>query len=51
MKNYTNNLTAIVTVSDYGEESTTSRKELGMLPLNDIKDSIVSLASKERRNR
>lgn len=47
LKNYTNNLTAIVTVSDYGETITNSRKELEMLPLGDIKDSIVSLASKE----
>ena len=47
LKNYTNNLTAIVTVSDYGEAATNSRKELQTLPLDDIKDSIVSLASKE----
>ena len=47
LKNYTNNLTAIVTISDYGEAATNSRKELQMLPLGDIKDSIVSLAAKE----
>ena len=47
LKNYTNNLTAIVTVSDYGEGISNSRKELQTLPLDDIKDSIVSLASKE----
>lgn len=47
LKNYTSNLTAIVTVSDYGEDATNSRKALEMLPLGDIKDSIVSLASKE----
>lgn len=47
LKNYTNNLTAIVTISDYGEVATNSRKELQMLPLGDVKDSIVSLASKE----
>lgn len=47
MKKYTNNLTAIVTVSDYGEEANNSRKELGILPLGDIKGSIVSLAEKE----
>lgn len=46
LKNYTNNITAIVTVSDYGETQTLSRKELDMLPLGDIKDSIVSLATK-----
>lgn len=47
LKNYTNNLTAIVTISDYGEAASNSRKELQMLPLGDVKDSIVSLASKE----
>ena len=49
LKNYTSNLTAIVAVSDYGEEATNSRRELDMLPLGDIKDSIVSLASKEEQ--
>ncbi len=47
LKNYTNNLTAIVTVSDYGEAVTNSRKELQTMPLDDIKDSMVALASKE----
>lgn len=47
LKNYTNNITALVTVSDYGEVATTSRKELEMLPLGDIKDSIISLSSKD----
>lgn len=46
LKKYTNNITAIVTVSDYGEGKTLSRQELGVLPLNDIKDSIVSLSAK-----
>ena len=49
LKNYTNNLTAIVTVSDYGEEKSNSRRELQTLPLNDIKDSIVALAKKEEQ--
>lgn len=47
LKNYTNNLTAIVTISDYGETATNSRKELKMLPLDDIKSSIVSLSTKD----
>ncbi len=47
LKKYTSNLTAIVTISDYGEEATNSRKALNMLPLGDVKDSIISLASKE----
>ena len=45
LKKYTDNLTAIVTVSDYGETETESRKELGNLPINDIKDSMIALAS------
>lgn len=51
LKNYTNNLTAIVTVSDYGESTTSSRKELRTLPLNDIKDSIVALSSNENETK
>jgi len=47
LKNYTSNLTAIVAITDYGEEATSSRKELEMLPLQDVKDSIISLATKE----
>lgn len=49
LKNYTNNLTAIVTISDYGESASNSRKELQMLPLGDVKDSIVSLSEKEEQ--
>ena len=47
LKNYTDNITAIVTVSDYGEESSKSRKDLGTLPLDDIKDSLIALAANE----
>ena len=47
LKKYTDNLTAIVTVSDYGEASTDSRKILETLPLEDIKESMVALASNE----
>ena len=47
LKQYTSNLTAIVTVSDYGETMSNSRRELEVLPLGDIKDSIIALASKE----
>jgi len=46
MKNYTNNITAIVTVSEYGKMPSNSRKELQTLPLGDIKDSIISLSQK-----
>ena len=47
LKKYTDNLTAIVTVSDYGEASTDSRKLLETLPLEDIKESMVALATNE----
>lgn len=47
LKNYTNNITAIVTVSDYGKAATDSRKMLEVLPLDDIKDSFIALSSNE----
>ena len=47
LKNYTDNLTAIVTVSDYGEIIPESRRELGTMPLDDIKESLVALAKDE----
>jgi len=47
LKNYTNNITAIVTVSSYGEEASDSRKQLELLPLDDIKSSMVALSYNE----
>lgn len=47
LKNYTDNITAIVTVSDYGEPMTASRKALETLPLEDIKDSLIALSTSE----
>ena len=47
LKKYTDNLTAVVTVSDYGELSTDSRKILETLPLEDIKESLVALSANE----
>lgn len=47
LKKYTSNITAIVTVSDYGKEKNESRKKLELLPIDDIKDSIISLANDE----
>lgn len=47
MKNYTSNITAIVTVSDYGKLPSDSRKQLDLLPLDDIKDSLVALSYNE----
>ena len=49
LKKYTNNLTAIVTVSSYGEQVSDSRKELGTLPLDDIKDSMIALSNEENQ--
>ena len=48
LKKYTNNLTAIVTISDYGEQISDSRRELGTLPLDDVKGSMIALANKEQ---
>ena len=42
LKNYTDNITAIVTVSNYGENIT---------PLNDIKDSLIALSINEDKMR
>ena len=47
LKNYTDNITAIVTISDYGEETNRARKSLNTLPLDDVKDSLIALASNE----
>ena len=46
-KKYTNNITAIVTLSDYGKIDTESRRQLDTLPFDDITESIVSLSDKE----
>lgn len=48
LKNYTDNITAIITLSDYGELRSDSNKELKMLPINDIKEGIISLANDEQ---
>ena len=47
IKKYTNNLTAIVTVSDYGKSASDSRRILETLPLDDIKNSFTALAENE----
>lgn len=48
LKNYTDNITAIVTVSDYGEQYSNLSKNLGNLPLEDIKDSLIALSNNEQ---
>lgn len=47
LKNYTSNITAIVTVSDYGKLPSDSRKQLDLLPVEDIKESLVALSYNE----
>ena len=47
LKNYTSNITAIATVSDYGANITDSRKMLETMPLDDIKNSFISLSENE----
>lgn len=47
LKKYTSNITAIATVSAYGKAQTESRKKLELLPIDDIKDSMISLANDE----
>lgn len=47
LKNYTNNITAVVTVADDGGGSGTLRKDLGMLPPGDIRNCLVALANTE----
>lgn len=47
LKEYTENLTAIVTVFDDGGSSGRLRRELGILPPGDIRDCLVALAESE----
>lgn len=47
LKKYTSNITAIVTVSDYGNGISNSRRQLELLPLDDIKSSIVALSEND----
>ena len=47
LKQYTPNITAIVTVADDGGGSGTLRSELGMLPPGDIRNCILALANTE----
>lgn len=47
LKKYTDNITAIVTVSDYGEKQNSSNGIAGSKVLDDIKQSIVALSENE----
>ena len=48
LKKYTNNITAIVTMSDYGEDPSRSRQILDSLPIGEIKGSISALSEQEK---
>lgn len=48
IKNYSTNITAIVTVADDGGSSGRIRREMGMLPPGDIRNCIASLADEEK---
>lgn len=47
IKKYTDNITAIVTVSEYGKVPTSSRQKLKIMPVDDIKNTIISLSKDE----
>lgn len=47
LKDYTNNIVGVVTVSDDGGSSGRLRKELGVLPPGDIRNCLVALADSE----
>ncbi|HSL85764.1 MAG TPA: gluconeogenesis factor YvcK family protein, partial [Bacteroidales bacterium] len=47
IKNYTNNITAVVTVADDGGGSGILREDLGILPPGDIRNCLVALANTE----
>ena len=44
VKKYTDNITAIVTVSDYGRAASDSRQKLNLEPIEDVKGSMIALA-------
>jgi uncharacterized cofD-like protein len=48
LKNFTNNITAIVTVGDDGGSSGRLRAEYGVLPPGDIRNCITALADEEK---
>ncbi|MHB9112749.1 MAG: gluconeogenesis factor YvcK family protein [Thermoleophilia bacterium] len=47
LKNFTSNLTAVVTVADDGGSSGRLRREMGILPPGDIRNCLVALAEDE----
>lgn len=52
LKNYTSNITALVMMTDYGNPSNDSRMQLNLLPMDDIKESMIALSeNKEAMDR
>lgn len=51
LKEYTSNITAIVAVSDYGKEKEAGQDSMQLLPLEDIKNSIISLSEQSEQVR
>ncbi|HED03258.1 MAG TPA: YvcK family protein [Candidatus Fraserbacteria bacterium] len=49
LKEYTSNISAIVTVMDSGGSSGRLRRELGMLPPGDIRNNLIALAADESK--
>lgn len=47
LKEYTNNVTAIVEMSDYGEAKRELKDDIDILPVQDVKDSIIALSEDE----
>ena len=47
MKGYTNNLTAIVEMSEYGDLKSDIKENLHLLPIEDVKQSIIALSEDE----
>ena len=47
LKNYTDNITAIVTVSDYGLNNGKTEEEMNLAALEDIEQSIIALSTNE----
>lgn len=48
LKNYTSNLTAIISVTSYGEEKNKAQQNLKLQPVDNLKDGIISLANNSK---
>lgn len=48
LKNYTSNLTAVVSVTSYGEEKNKAQQNLKLQPIDNLKDGIIALANNSK---